>query len=152
MSDKEPVDFSIKLSGIYWRKKPVARIYIDDKFIQEIVVQKEYQKDSEIIKFTEELAEGDHKLVIDFVNKDNNDTILENGKIVKDMLLSIDEILIDDIELGYLALLSGKFYVNKLVRPEQPDVIEKIPLIFGFPGRWEMNFTCPTYIWFLENL
>lgn len=152
MSDIELVDFAIKLSGIWWEKKPVAKIYINDDFITEITVDKEYEKDHNIVKFQKELSPGEHRLIVEFVNKTNDDTILEGDQIVKDMFLSIDEIAIDDITLGYLAMQKGRLHVNQNIRPEQPKVIEKIPLLFGFAGRWEMNFTCPTYIWFLENL
>lgn len=152
MSDIEPVKFSIKLSGIWWNKKPVARIFLDGEPIAEISVEKENGKGVELVEFVKELSEGEHTLAVEFVNKNNSDTVHENGTVLKDMLLVIDEVTIDDIDLGYLAMQKGKFYVNKEIRPDEPDVIEKIPLFFGFPGRWEMNFSCPTYIWFLENL
>ncbi len=152
MSSTEIVDFSVKLSSIWWDKIPHAIIRVDDELIVEGDIAKEYEKESETFKFQKELSEGKHTLSIEFSNKTNDDTLLENGKIVKDMLLSMDEILIDDIELGYLAVTSNKFYVNKDIRPEQPDIIEKMPPLSGFAGKWEIEFSCPTYIWFLENL
>ena len=152
MSEKELVKFSIKLSGIWWNKNPVARIGVNGETVAEITVEKENGKGFDLVEFTKELDEGEHTLSVEFVNKTNNDTVHVDGVISKDMLLAIDDISIDDIELGYLAHQKGKFYVNKFIRPEDPDVVEQIPLFFGFPGRWEMKFTCPTYIWFLENL
>ena len=50
MSEKETVTFSMKLSSIQWDKKPIARIYLDDKLIQEITVEKEHGKESDIVK------------------------------------------------------------------------------------------------------
>jgi hypothetical protein len=152
MSDSELVKFSIKLSGIWWDKKPVARILLNGESIAEITVEKIHGKESDTIEFTKELNDGEHTLAIEFTNKTNEDTVHENGQILKDMLMSIDELTIDDIDLGYLAMQKGRFYVDRNIRPEEPEMMEKVPLVFGFPGRWEMKFTCPTYIWFLENL
>lgn len=144
MSNLEPVDISINLSSSFWKDAPKTKVYIDDNLIfdGEIVEPKE-------IKWSGNLSDGTHKLVIYLYDKDKYQTVLENDKIIKDQILNIDAISFDEIDIGYLKHTMSKYY---------PDKNLNAPLLvndcvnLGWNGRWELEFTIPIYIWLLENI
>lgn len=155
----ENLKFKIQLYAQYWDKPPVAEILIGDqsKFKQEITGT---QQNPDLIEFYHELDEGqEYKFVIHRTNKDNSQTMVENDQIIKDQLLFIKSIEIDEIDLGGL-IYEGLYY------PEYPEpwasqqkelgnalpVSVKNVTSMGHNGRWELTFTSPFYMWLLENL
>lgn len=147
---KESLNFDITLSGNFWDKRPEFSIWLnDEKIIQDIISL----DDSQIIKFSRDLEEGQHILKIRLENKDQKtDTILEDGIIVKDMLLNIDDISIDGISIGNLLwsaeylLDTPQLYNNKTIT--QLDNCVNL----GWNGSYILKFSSPFYIWLLEKL
>ena len=78
--------------------------------------------------------------------------VIENGEVIKDMLLNIDDITIDDISLGNL-LWTAEY---KLDKPQQYNnqTIDHLDscVNLGWNGTYILNFTSPFYIWLLEKL
>ena len=146
--NSENLKFDISLSGTFWGKKPQFSIWLDDQVIQ----QTELSGLTQDISFTRDLYEGEHSLKIRFENKTINDTVLENGQIVKDMLLNIDDITIDDISLGNL-LWSAEYHLDN-PQEYQGKTITKLDncVNLGWNGTYVLNFTSPFYIWLLEKL
>ena len=147
--NKESLKFDITLSGTYWGKRPQFSIWLDEQVIQ----QTEFKDQVQTVSFTRELYKGAHSLKIRLENKDQRtDTVIENGQIVKDMLLNIDDITIDDISLGNL-LWSAEYHLD---RPQeyQGKTITKLDncVNLGWNGTYILNFTSPFYIWLLEKL
>ena len=94
----ETLNFKVTLSGTFWDKRPKFSIWIDDTKIQDgEITSAEHQT----IEFSHELSETDHQLKIRLQNKEDTDVVQEIGSIIKDMLLNIEDISIDDIPLGY---------------------------------------------------
>ena len=155
----ENLKFKIQLYAQYWDKPPVAEILIGDqsKFKQEITGT---EQNPNLIEFYYDLTEGqEYKFVIHRTNKDNSQTIVENTKIVKDQLLFIKSIEIDEIDLGGL-VYEGLYYPEypepwaseqKQAGKELPVSIKNVTSM-GHNGRWELTFTSPFYMWLLENL
>lgn len=155
----ENLKFKIQLYAQYWDKPPVAEILIGDqsKFKQEITGT---EQNPNLIELYHDLNEGqEYKFVIHRSNKDNSQTVVENDQIVKDQLLFIKSIEIDEIDLGGL-VYEGLYY------PEYPEpwasqqtaagntLSKSIKNVtsMGHNGRWELTFTSPFYMWLLENL
>jgi len=155
----EKLKFRLELYSTYWDKTPRAEILINSHshFNQEITGT---EKEPTVIEFEHELTEGEkYSLIIKRSGKDNRQTVVENGQIVKDQLLHIKSIEIDEIEIG--ALVYSGLYTPQYPEPwasEQAKAGNALPASFknvtcmGHNGRWELGFTSPFYMWLLENL
>jgi len=155
----ETIKFKISLYSQYWDKPAITEVFINDvsKTRQEITSN---ENDPTIIEFEHKLLDGEgYKLVIKNCNKDPSQTVVEDGKIVKDQLLFIKEIIIDEIDIGGL-IYEGKYYPEyqepwaseqRAEGKELPEYIKNVTTM-GHNGRWELEFTSPFYMWLLENL
>jgi hypothetical protein len=146
---QENLKFNISLTGTYWDKKPQFSVWLDDH----VVTQSEISSTAEqIVSFERMVDEGSHELKIRLENKTNADTVIETGEVVKDMLLNIDDITIDDIGLGNL-LWSAEYMLD---RPQQykGQTIDHLDgcVNLGWNGTYVLKFTSPFYIWLLEKL
>jgi hypothetical protein len=146
---EENLNFSISLTGTYWNKKPQFSVWLDDH----VVIQSEIASSAEqIVSFERRVDEGEHELKIRLENKTNDDTVVENGEVVKDMLLNIDDITIDDISLGNL-LWSAEYVLDRpqLYKGQEIDHLDGC-VNLGWNGTYTLKFTSPFYIWLLEKL
>jgi hypothetical protein len=153
MSDLEKVDFKLTLSAEWYRLPCHVKIWLDDELIEDTEVsERKSQGEKRVIEFGRELTDGEHVIKIQYLDKETPDTMIdEQGNIIKDHLLNIDEIEIDEIELGFMAFKEGVFYPDRSMRSDLPETMRNIVCI-GYNGAWELKFQVPTYIWFLENL
>jgi hypothetical protein len=146
---EENLRFNVSLTGTYWDKKPQFSVWLDDH----VVAQSEIVSEAEqIVSFERRVDEGPHELKIRLENKTNSDTIVENGVVVKDMLLNIDDITIDDISLGNL-LWSAEYILDK-PQTYKGQTIDHLDgcVNLGWNGTYILKFTNPFYIWLLEKL
>jgi hypothetical protein len=147
---QENLNFEIVLSGTYWDKKPQFSVWLDDH----VVVQSEIAKDDigQSIKFQHQVDDGEHQLKIRLENKTTQDTVVANGEMVKDMLLNIDDIIIDDISLGNLRW-DAEYHLDS---PQEynGNTITRLDrcVNLGWNGTYILNFSTPFYIWLLEKL
>jgi Ca-dependent carbohydrate-binding module xylan-binding len=144
----ETLNFKITLSGTFWDKRPKFSIWIDDTKIQDgEITSAEHQT----IEFSQELSETDHQLKIRLENKEDTDVVQENGNIVKDMLLNIEDITIDDISMGF-QLWKATYYPDekKMFNGKEIESITGC-VNLGWNGSYVVNFSSPFYIWLLEN-
>jgi hypothetical protein len=144
----ETLHFKIGLAGTYWAKRPIYSVLINDAvyFTKEVDVASE---ETFYVEFDAEVAEGPCTLKIRLENKDWTDTIQNEDKtaIVKDMLLNIRSVEIDDINLGNLVYTKTQFVGDD---PERP-VLDRCQDL-GWNGAWILAFESPFYIWLLENI
>jgi len=155
----EKLKFKLELYSTCWDKTPRAEILINSHshFNQTITGT---EKEPTVIEFEHELKEGEkYSLIIERSGKDIRQTVVENGQIVKDQLLHIKSIEIDEIEIG--ALVYSGLYTPRYPEPwasQQRQAGNALPESFknvttmGHNGRWELGFTSPFYMWLLENL
>jgi len=147
--NEEKLSFVVALSGTFWERRPQFSIWLDDHLVvsSEIV-----SADQQEIKFERTIDEGTHTLKIRLENKVSQDTVIENNEVVKDMLLNINDIIIDDISLGNL-LWSAEYILD---HPQQYNgqTITKMDncVNLGWNGTYVLKFTSPFYIWLLEQL
>ena len=155
----EKLKFKLELYATMWDKPPIANIKINEKsyFNKEITSTEDKPT---IIEFEHEFEENkSYNFIIDRLGKDKNQTIVENEKIIKDQLLHIKYIEIDDIDIGSL-VYEG---VYKPEYPEQwatqqakagnklPESLKNVTTM-GHNGTWTLTFNSPFYMWLLENL
>ena len=147
--NEEKLSFVVTLSGTYWDRRPQFSIWFDDH----VVIQSEISSQAEqIISFERNVEEGAHELKIRLENKTDTDTLIENSQVVKDMLLNIDDITIDDISLGNL-LWSAEYILDKkqIYKDQEIDHLDSC-VNLGWNGTYILKFTSPFYIWLLERL
>jgi hypothetical protein len=142
MTNFEPVDIVIGLSSTFWKDPPKSKVYIDDNLIFDGHVDEPKE-----IKWVGNLTEDKHKIIVELYDKDKYQTVLEDGKIVKDQILNIDLIMFDEIDIGYLRHTLSVYYADR-----KDNIIAKDCVNLGLNGRWELEFTTPVYIWLLENI
>jgi hypothetical protein len=155
----EKLRFKIELYATMWNKPPVADIRIDGKsyFNKEITSTEDKPT---IVEFEHELEEGKaYNFTINRSRKDKRETIIDYGKIVKDQLLHIKSIEIDEIDIG--SLVYEGIYKPEYPEPwasQQAEKGNKLPETLknvtqmGHNGTWTFTFTSPFYMWLLENL
>ena len=143
-----------------WDKPPVAEICINDKS----VIKKEITGDEsnpDVIEFEHELEEGNnYNLIIKRSGKSKNQTVInEKGDILKDQLLNIQNIEIDEIDIG--GLVFEGMYTPEYPEPwasqqrsagaELQEEFKNVTQM-GHNGTWSFKFESPFYMWLLENL
>ena len=146
---EENLNFSIRLTGTFWDRRPQFSVWLDDH----VVIQSEIAGAAEqIVSFERRVNEGAHELKIRLENKTTSDTVVENGEVVKDMLLNINDITIDDISLGNL-LWSAEYILDRpqLYKGQEIDHLDGC-VNLGWNGTYTLKFTSPFYIWLLEKL
>jgi len=101
------------------------------------------------LDFNDEVDE--HCVCIDITGKTFEDTELDlNGNIVQDLLISLVQVKVDDIETTDHFYRSAEYIhdANGSAELTSHDFFGPI----GCNGRLILNFTSPFYIWYLKNL
>lgn len=142
---KETLKFKIVLSGTFWDKVPAYSVLINSHEYASGTTNTE-----QLVEFSCDLDEDtEHTLEIRLTNKSDNDTVENENKtaILKDMLLNIDSIEIDEIDISELKWSASEFVADD---PNRPTLRECVNL--GWNGSYLLKFTCPFYLWLLEKL
>tara|TARA_B100001564_G_C20562794_1_gene634541 strand:- start:340 stop:822 length:483 start_codon:yes stop_codon:yes gene_type:complete len=156
----EKLKFKLELYATMWDKPPHAEVLIDERSVCKQEIRGTEDK-PDLIEFDHDLEEGkQYSLRIIRSNKSKRQTIInEKGDILKDQLLHIKNIEIDEINIG--ALVYEGVYTPEYPEPwaseqikdggELPKTIKNVT-IMGHNGEWKFTFTSPFYMWLLENL
>ncbi len=156
----EKLKFKIELYATTWDKPPHAEILIDDKsHFKGYITGTEEKPD--LIEFEQELEEDkEYNLIIMRSGKIMGQTVInENGDVLKDQLLHIKSMEIDEIDLG--ALVYEGIYTPRYPEPWASQQCQagvdlkesfKNVTVMGHNGTWRFTFGSPFYVWLLENL
>jgi len=156
----EELNFKLKLYATYWDKAPSCDILVGDQQLWSGEIKGTKDKPN-IIEFTVQLEEGkSHSLLLKRYGKDGKQCVVnDKGDILKDQLLHISEIEIDDINIG--SLVYEGIYTPEYPEPwasQQAKAGVELPKDFknvkemGHNGTWTFSFASPFYMWLLENL
>ena len=92
-----------------------------------------------------------HELAIELFGKNIEHTkVDEQGKIVSDVLLTVDGVKIDDIEINQLFQELATYTHN--FNGTQDCVQEKFFGVMGCNGVVKLEFATPVYLWLLESM
>jgi len=95
--------------------------------------------------------DGEHELKILLKGKTNNHTkIDEQGNIVKDALISVSNIQIDEIDVTQLFHAQAQYHHD--FNGTQAPIKDKFYKHLGCNGTVSFKFTTPIYLWLLENM
>jgi len=156
----EKLKFKLELYATMWDKPPHAEILLNDvSHFKGHITGTEDKPD--LIEFEHELDEGkEYKLTINRSGSDKTQTVVnEKGDLLKDQLLHIKGIEMDEIDLG--ALVYEGLYTPDYPEPwatqqreagvELRESFKNVTCI-GHNGTWQFKFASPFYMWLLENL
>ena len=156
----EKLKFKLELYATMWDKPPHAEIIVDGKSYFDGDITSTEDKPT-LIEFEVEVEE-DKKcdLIINRSNKTVPQTVVnDKGDLLKDQLLHIKRIEIDEIDLGSLVFTG--VYTPKYPEPWATQMAESGKELresftnvtqMGHNGEWKFTFTTPFYMWLLENL
>ena len=156
----EKLKFKIEVFATYWDKHPSLESLIDDESIYSSVISETEDK-PKLIEFEHEFEEEkSYNLVLKRGGKTKTQTILnDKGDILKDQLLHIKSMEIDEIDIG--SLVYEGVYEPAYPEPwatQQKQAGTELPKTFknvtqmGHNGTWTFTFSSPFYMWLLENL
>ena len=156
----EKLKFKLELYATMWDRPPHAEIMINDKSHFTGDISSTEDKPT-VVEFEHEFTEGEKcELIIKRSGKDKGQTVVnDNGDLLKDQLLHIKGIEIDEIDIG--ALVFEGVYTPEYPEPwasQQRKAGLKLQESFknvtamGHNGTWQFKFTSPFYMWLLENL
>jgi hypothetical protein len=156
----EKLKFKLELYATMWDTPPHAEILVDDQshFKGDITGTEEKPN---VIEFEQELEEDkEYILTIDRSGKGRNQTVVnDKGDVLKDQMLYIKNIVIDEIDIG--SLVYEGVYTPKYPEPWATQQLEagvelresfKNVTAMGHDGTWKFKFSSPFYMWLLENL
>ena len=156
----EKLKFKLELYATMWDKPPHAEILIDDRsYFKGAITGTEDKPD--LIEFEHELEEdNEYNLIINRSGKSKNQTVInEKGDILKDQLLHIKSMEIDEIDIGALVYegVYTPIYAEPLATQQREAGVElqesfKNVTQMGHDGEWKFKFGSPFYMWLLENL
>lgn len=141
--------FRVGLSGAYWDRKPAYSVCIDGVEQVSAIIAADAGV-VEYAEFTVAVAEDtEHLLEIKLLNKTDSDTVQSEDKteIVKDMLLNVESVAIDDIELGQIKWDHSEFVAVDPTRPTLKNCVN-----LGWNGSYQLKFNSPFYLWLLEKM
>ena len=156
---KEKIKFKLELWGEYWDLPPIAEILLNNEshYKSEITGTED---NPTLIEFECELTHGEtYELQIIRSGKNSKQTVIENDEIIKDQLLNIKSIDIDEIDIG--VLVYEGVYTPQYPEPwatQQQSAGKELPKSFknvnkiGHNGTWSLQIKSPFYMWLLENL
>ena len=149
LPNTETLKFRIGVSGSYWDKKPAYSVSVDGvEQISAVIAA-----DTGVVEYAEftlaVMEDSPHLLEIKLLNKTDDDVVQsqDQTEIVKDMLLNIESISIDDIELGQIKWDESEFVATDPARPTL-----KACLNLGWNGSYRLKFSSPFYLWLLEKM
>ena len=143
----ETLKIALRLSGTYWRRQPEYVVCVDGVEKSSALVETP-SGESFNLEFDVNVEEDvDHILTVSLVNKMDVDTVQNEDKtvILKDMILNIESLEIDDISVGELLWKNSEYHMD-----DGDYMAECINL--GKNGTWSFKFSSPFYIWLLENM
>ena len=156
----EKLKFKLELYATTWDKPPHAEIVVGGKTYFDGDITSTEDKPT-VVEFEHEFTEGEgSELIIKRSGKGKGQTVInDNGDVLKDQLLHIKSIEIDEIDLG--ALVYEGVYTPQYPEPwasqqrqagvELQESFKNVTLM-GHDGTWRFKFESPFYMWLLENL
>ena len=148
---------SFHFTSEYWDNPPRVKIFLNEQCLKDTVLSKE---DHIEVTYDSDLLSEENTLLIRRYGKTSDDTqVDEHNNIVKDSVIHIHSVEINDVDLGNLIYNIPFFpayfesYVNqqKDIGKNLPESIKPCTDLF-FNGDWQLVWTEPFHIWYLENL
>jgi hypothetical protein len=141
---KYRTEIKLYITPVWHKEPPICAV----RFSKDVMFNEEITK-SKVYSYEEYLEEGNHDIIIKFLNKKNYDTI--DGK---DKAIKIDKIVFNNIE-------GEKFVWQGIYQPIYPEPwlsqqkkLNKTPMptltaqtYLGWNGEWKLTYSAPIFTW-----
>lgn len=111
---------------------PYARIILNDKILHNHA----FTQELESLEIELDTTSADHMLIVERYNKQNNNMVLQEGKIVKDQILEITNLLVDGVPIPLNI-------VDPYCNFSWDDNVHVGSRYFGPNGTWTYKFSTP---------
>lgn len=139
-----PLNIKLTLQPIWHNDPPEIKIYIDDQCLEHLSLS-----DKTDFEFSGKFSANTHSLRIEFLNKQNSDTVDNKDKAV------------EIINVSFMNIESQKFIWQGVYIPEYPEPWASEQLAQGIQlskhlryqtrlswnGVWKLTFTVPIFTW-----
>ena len=103
------------------------------------------------LTFAVEETEGPHELRFVMKNKTTEHTVIDSeGAIVKDAVITINDVAFDDIKLAQVFIDYAEYTHN--FNGTKLSTVDKFYGQMGCNGAVSLKFATPVYLWLLENM
>ena len=141
----EKIKLRAVIDSEYFNNPPYLRISIGEDVLTDLPVTEEIVIEKELLVEDEK----QYKLNFTLHDKSKYDTVVEDGKIIKDTVVKIKQIELDDVDItSMLSINQDSFYYVYNDLPEKHTFYDTM----GVNGTSTIEFTTPFYVWLLENL
>lgn len=141
----EKIKFKAVIDSEYFNNPPHLRIHYDNDVLADFPVTEETVIEREL--FVED--EKQYKLNFTLHDKSKYDTVVEDGKIIKDTVVKIKQIELDDVDITPMLSINKDTFYYIHNGSSQKDIFFDT---MGVNGTSTIEFTTPFYVWLLENL
>jgi hypothetical protein len=119
---------------------PKIRFFIDLDQIEDLTTDSNNIE----VNIPIDLLDGEHNLDIELYGKKPINTIIDAQKnIIKDQIVELVDIYVDNIQLPTYFKYLGIYHYNNIAHPQA--------LTWGINGIWKWSFTTPIIPWILEK-
>ena len=141
----EKIKFKAVIESDYFNNPPHLRIHCDNDVLADFPVTEKIVIEKELL-----VEDGKtYKLNFTLHDKSKYDTVIENEKIVKDTVVKIKNIELDDVDItSMLPMDKEKFYYIHDGSDEKYTFYNTM----GINGTSTVEFSSPFYQWLLETL
>ena len=131
---------------------PSAQLGLEIKFNDQTVYHNDWVKDTETFNYEfNDDDDAEHQLSWTMTGKTAEHTrIDEQGNIIKDAAILINNVSFDESELGYTLTQLAKYTHNQNGTAE--DKVDPFFNYMGCNGTVTLKFTTPFYLWLLEHM
>ena len=140
----ETIQLKAVIDSEYFNNPPHLRISLDKDVLADFPVTEETVIEKELTIDDDKT----YKLNFTLHDKSKYDTVVEDGKIVKDTVVKIKQVEIDDVDITSMMTVNQDnfYYIHK---DGSKDIFYDT---MGVNGTSTIEFTTPFYVWLLENL
>ena len=138
-------DFSCKIKSSDHTVKLAVEIWLDNNLLQTI----DWVQDNQI-NWSVDPSDGPHQLRWVLKNKRSDHTSVVDGKIVNDVLITINDFVIEDINCDQVLYKLATYQHN--FNGTGPDTQEGFWGTMGCNGSVALDFSSPIYLWLLEHM
>jgi len=147
MSDSDNILIGFNISTTDSTAELGIRVYLNGAKIYENSHVKESYNFSHEISDTE----GEHELGIEMFGKLQSHTIIdEDGQILKDAMLTVENVEFDGIDISDIMRLVGDYHHD--FNGTRAATVAKFYGNLGCNGVVKLKFKTPVYLWLLENM
>jgi len=140
----EKIKLNFKIEPTYHSRAPKMAVTLN----KDILIDEEFTEPRDVELELDLKEDEEYKLGFNFYGKTENDTVIdEDGNILKDQLIKISDIRLDDIDISSMLPISTNtcYYSHDCVRDPFYDTM-------GRNGTSIIKIRSPLYVWLLENL